>query len=106
MIRNRLPQLIVQKGISIRQLARETGVTYTTVRAMVHGERRSVQIEVLDAVCGALGVQPGDIYKRVGSREESAFAPEKRQPPGPEARGEEQPAQPARETKASEWRNW
>lgn len=64
MITNHLPAIMAQQGVSIRELSRVTGITYTTIRAMYHGQRRSVQLEVLDAVCEALGVQPGDIYRR------------------------------------------
>ena len=62
MIVNRLPQILAERGLSIRELARRTGVTYSTIWAVVHSERRSVQLEVLDAICLVLAAQPGDIY--------------------------------------------
>ena len=62
MIVNRLPYWMDRKKISIRQLSRRTGITYTTIRAVYHSERRSVQLEVLDAICQVLDIQPGDIY--------------------------------------------
>ncbi len=62
MIVNRLPAIMNQKGISIRELSRVTDITYTTVRAVYHGGRRSVQLDVLDSICRALEIQPGDIY--------------------------------------------
>ncbi|GMQ77961.1 MAG: hypothetical protein BMS9Abin02_0453 [Anaerolineae bacterium] len=63
MIVNRLPFILKQKGLSIRELSRLTGITYTTIRAVYHGHRRSVQIEVLDSLCRVLDLQPGDVYK-------------------------------------------
>ena len=60
---NDLPHILERKDISIRELARRTGITYTTVRAVVQSERRSVQLEVLEAICCALDVTPGDIYR-------------------------------------------
>lgn len=63
MVVNRLPFILSQKGLSIRELSRLTGITYTTIRAVFHGDRRSVQIEVLDSLCRVLDLQPGDIYK-------------------------------------------
>ncbi len=63
MVVNRLPFILRQKGLSIRELSRLTGITYTTIRAVYHGDRRSVQIEVLDSLCRVLDLQPGDIYK-------------------------------------------
>jgi putative transcriptional regulator len=62
MIVNRLPSVLAEQQISIRKLSRLTGITYTTVRALYHHERRSVQFEVLDAICRTLSVQPGDIF--------------------------------------------
>jgi putative transcriptional regulator len=62
MIVNRLPQILAERGLSIRELARRSSVTYSTIWAVVHGERRSVQLEVLDAICLVLNAQPGDIY--------------------------------------------
>jgi putative transcriptional regulator len=106
MISNRLPQLINQKGISIRQLSRETGITYSTIWAMVHGQRRSVQFEVLDAVCDALAVQPGDIYRRVAAAEARHSTQPSRRPEPSEPEASEQPGRTVRGNKASEWRSW
>ena len=63
MIVNRLPLILKQRGLSIRALSRLTGITYTTIRAVYHSQRRSVQIEVMDALCRVLDIQPADIYK-------------------------------------------
>ena len=65
MIVNMLPELMRIRGLSIRELSRRTGVTYTTIRAVYHGERRSIKLDVLDAICQSLGVQPGEIFKFV-----------------------------------------
>jgi len=62
MLINGLPQILARRGLSIRELARQTGVTYSTIWAVVHSERRSVQLEVLEAICLALAIQPGEIY--------------------------------------------
>ncbi len=59
---NRLPFILKQKGLSIRELSRLTGITYTTVRAVYHGNRRSVQIVVMDSICRVMKIQPGDIF--------------------------------------------
>lgn len=62
MIVNKLPQLLLERGLSIRELARKSSITYTTIWAVVHSNRRSVQLGVLDAICQVLDAQPGDIY--------------------------------------------
>lgn len=62
MIINRLPSLLQEKQMSIRELARQTGVAYTTIRAIYHMERRSIQFSVLEAICLILDTQPGQIF--------------------------------------------
>ena len=63
MVVNRLPFILRQQGLSIRELSRLTGITYTTVRAVYHGDRRSVQIGVMDSICRVMKIQPGDMFK-------------------------------------------
>ena len=107
MLVNRLPLLMQHRGVSIRQLARETGITYTTIRAVYHGQRRSVQLEVLDAICQALRVQPGDIYHHVpdGDRLPEIV----KEPPslsGASANARRSSSRPAKRESQSGWRNW
>ena len=106
MISNFLPQLLAKKGISIRELARVTGVTYSTIWAMVHGQRRSVQLEVLDAVCEALDVQPGDIFRRVAPGATIPDALPERPAPPPEAPVQPQPRPPSGKDAGRDWRAW
>lgn len=73
MIINGLPGILAKQQISIRELSRLTGITYTTVRALYHRERRSVQFEVLDAICRTLNVQPGDIFEYATQEDEDPF---------------------------------
>jgi putative transcriptional regulator len=63
MIVNMLPEQLRRRGVSIRELSRRTRVTYTTIRAVYHGERRSINLEVLDLICQALDLQPGELYR-------------------------------------------
>jgi DNA-binding Xre family transcriptional regulator len=106
MITNLLPRLLSQKGISIRQLARDTGITYTTIWAMVHGERRSVQLEVLDAVCAVLEVQPGDIYRRAPSGLEPTTDPRNQPVAEQKVDIESVSAEPGPTKAKEEWRTW
>lgn len=63
---NRLPALLGERKISIRELSRQTGVTYSMLWDVYHGERQSIKYEVLDAICRVLDVQPGNIFIYVG----------------------------------------
>lgn len=64
-IDNRLPELLANRKMSIRELSRETGITYTMIRDAYHGERQSIKFDLLEAICKVLDVQPGDIYEFV-----------------------------------------
>lgn len=107
MITIRLPEIMRRRGISIRELSRVTGITYTTVRAVYHGQRRSIQLSVLDAICQALEVQPGDLiaYMPPGNHQQAA-------PPAPnnEKESSPSPASPASpkhlERPGSSWNVW
>jgi DNA-binding Xre family transcriptional regulator len=61
-IDNRLPVLMVERKISIRELAELTGVTYTMIRDVYHGGRRSVKWETIDRICQVLGVGIDDMF--------------------------------------------
>ena len=67
---NRLPEILANRKMSIRELSRETDITYTMIRDAVQGGRQSIKYEVLDAICEVLDVQPGDIYKRIPASDE------------------------------------
>jgi putative transcriptional regulator len=68
---NRLPALLGERKMSIRELSRQTGITYSMVWDVYHSERQSVKYEVLDAICRVLDVQPGDIFVYVPEDEET-----------------------------------
>ena len=69
-IDNRLPTLLGERKMSIRELARETDVTYTMIRDVYHGERQSIKFEVMEKICRVLGIQPGDIFVYVAEGKE------------------------------------
>ncbi len=61
MIDNRLSEIMGRQRVNVSDLARRTGVTRNTVAKLYHGEAQQVDLRVLDRVCWALGVQPGDL---------------------------------------------
>jgi putative transcriptional regulator len=108
MLVNQLPQIMNRRQVSIRQLSRATGITYTTIRAVYHGQRRSVQLEVLDAICEVLQIQPGDIYRHVPAADHSV--PEvievSSAPSSPETGSRQAPLRRVKRDLGSDWRNW
>jgi len=64
-IKNYLPAILGDKKMSIRELSEETGITYTMIRDLYHGQRQSVKWETIDKVCEVLDVDVGDLFRRV-----------------------------------------
>ena len=50
--------------VSQSELARRAGVSLSIVDAIVHNRQRQVSLDTLDALCNALGVDPGDLLER------------------------------------------
>lgn len=62
MIKNRLKVLVAERDMSLRQLAQEAGLHYTTVYRFSQDDQGLISKDTLDAVCRVLGVVPGDIF--------------------------------------------
>ena len=108
MIVNRLPDIMAQKEVSIRELSRMTGITYTTIRGVYHGDRRSVQLNVINAICQMLGIQPGDIY--IWVPEGADYVEEPAEPMVEQIGEDSSPKQQARANEPKKqlkgWKNW
>lgn len=63
MIENRLSRILGERRMSIADLARESGVAYTSLFELYHGRAKRVDLKTLNSICKALGVQPGDILE-------------------------------------------
>ena len=51
-------------GLSQAELAELAGVRQATISGIESGRTSRIDFAVLDALCGALGVEPGDILER------------------------------------------
>lgn len=60
-----LSDILHERGISRRELARRANVNVNTVCKLVHNENLLVHLRVLEEVCEVLGVQPGDILQNI-----------------------------------------
>jgi putative transcriptional regulator len=63
MIENRLSRILGERRMSIAELARLSGVQYTSLFELYHGRAKRVDLKTLNSICRALGVQPGDILE-------------------------------------------
>jgi len=57
----RLDALLKKRQRSFYWLARETGISYTTLWRLKKGRSLGINFETLEKVCTALNCQPGDV---------------------------------------------
>lgn len=55
-------------GMSQSELARRSGVSFTTVNAIANNKTRRVDLDTLDALASVLNVQPGELLAREPAR--------------------------------------
>jgi len=56
-----LEEHLKARGMSILQLAEDTGRTYGSVHSIVRNRVSRLDLDVLADICVALGLQPGDV---------------------------------------------
>jgi putative transcriptional regulator len=69
-VRFRLQQVLADRedAMSQSELSRRSGVSMTTINAMALNKTKQVSLATLDAICDALGVEPGELLERDGKR--------------------------------------
>ena len=67
-VRFRLRELLEELGIGQSELSRSSGVSFATVNRMCTNATRQVSLDVLNDLCAALKVEPGDIIVRDRSK--------------------------------------
>jgi putative transcriptional regulator len=72
-IRIRLDRLLMQRRMSLAELADRVGVSAADLAVLKSGEARAVRFSTLDALCRELGCAPGDLlaYEAEGEGEEA-----------------------------------
>ena len=60
-IKVNLDLLLVQRKMSLTQLAREVGITLSNMSLLKTGKVRGIRFNTLDAICKTLECKPGDI---------------------------------------------
>ncbi|MFW6311565.1 MAG: helix-turn-helix domain-containing protein [Nanoarchaeota archaeon] len=69
MIKNKLPIILAEKELNIKQLADLAGIRYATLHAFAKNKTKSADYSVLNRVCKTLGTTPGDILKYIPDEE-------------------------------------
>lgn len=69
-IRFRLRELLEAQTPPLGQseLARRSGVSFVTVNAIANNRTAQIKLATLDALCTALGCEPGELLARGGGR--------------------------------------
>ncbi len=60
-IKVNLDLLLVQRKMSLTQLAEEVGITLSNMSLLKTGKVRGIRFGTLDAICKALDCRPGDV---------------------------------------------
>lgn len=62
MIKNRLKVVLAERDSNLNQLADSLDLHYTSLWRFAQDETGTINKDILDLVCQALEVQPGDIF--------------------------------------------
>ena len=63
MILVNLDVMLAKRRMSLTQLSEEVGLTLANLSVLKTGKAKAVRFSTLDAICRALGCQPGDILE-------------------------------------------
>jgi len=62
MIEVRIDQILQTRGRTFYWLAKETGISHTTLWRLKKGKALGINFITLEKLCGTLGCQPGDVF--------------------------------------------
>ena len=81
MIKIRVDQLLAEHGRTFYWLAKETGISHTTLWRLKKGKALGINFETLEKMCQALKCQPGDVLALANGKKDA-----KKSSPRPRAR--------------------
>ena len=61
MIVCRLAAMLAERGMSRRELARQSGLNLATICKLANADHRMIHIQTLERVCAALQMQPAEL---------------------------------------------
>ena len=70
MIKLRLDRMMLERGISLQELASKVGITNANMSNIKTGKINAIRFSTLDAICKILECQPGDILEYIEEDEE------------------------------------
>ncbi len=63
MIAVKLDDLLHERRLTLTELAERIGITLANLSILKTGKARAIRFSTLEAICDALGCQPGDLLK-------------------------------------------
>ena len=69
-IQVKLDDLLHDRRMTLSQLAEQVDITLANLSILKTGKARAIRFSTLDAICEALGCQPGDILRFVPEEQE------------------------------------
>ncbi len=55
--------MLAKQKMSVTELAEKVGITMANLSVLKNGRARAIRFSTLEAICKALGCQPGDILE-------------------------------------------
>lgn len=71
MIEIRVDELLEEQRRTFYWLAKETGISHTTLWRLKKGRARGINFDTLEKICQRLSCQPGDVMKLVSEKKAS-----------------------------------
>jgi putative transcriptional regulator len=67
----KLDDLLHQRRMTLSELAERVGITLANLSILKTGKARAIRFSTLEAICAALGCQPGDLLAFEPEEEDS-----------------------------------
>lgn len=81
-VRIMLDHMLVQRRMSLSELADRVGLTAANLSILKSGKARAIRISTIDGLCRELGCQPGDLLAfEPGAQDDVAHEVEAGEPP-------------------------
>ncbi len=58
-----LDVMLAQRKMSVTELSEKVGITMANISILKNGKAKAVRFSTLDAICKALGCQPGELLQ-------------------------------------------
>jgi putative transcriptional regulator len=55
--------VLAKRKMSVTELAEKVGITMANIYILKNGKAKAIRLSTLEAICKALGCQPGDILE-------------------------------------------